>query len=172
MIRQSTLIKRFPLPLYHRNATKTGGGFGKPQITYTFLTQVAEMCTLQPPKAEEITVNLSGLSSQDMFVIRTNTALFTPEDGTDFLGSGVYIPDSYFMTGNNPFTEGGKGGWYNVVQIMSWGNNVINHYKALLVRDKSPEEIKYPNDKLALIETDIDTRDKLFGGNWISGWTQ
>lgn len=170
-LRARTLIKRFPLPVYHRTIVPdTGsvwGGGGNP--TMEVVTEVANFCTLQPVKHDQLSADLRGLNVNDIFVVRCEIPLYTSEDGTNFIGSGIYIPPSYFKTGGI-FDPEGKGGYFNVTEVKPWNNGVVPHYECIIVKDRAPKVGNYPADKVTLTAEDMNTLEKFKAGNWITGW--
>ena len=173
-IRGTKLIKRFPLPLYHRTKvvdTSTSPWGGSANTTINIITEAAQNCTLQAVKPQDISAEQEGLSVNDIFIIRTNTPLYAPIEGTDFIGSGIYIPASYFVPEGATFIPPNVGGYYNVVEVKVWNNGVISHYEAMIVRDYTVESDSYPEAKVVATAADMGTLTKLKAGDWITGWT-
>lgn len=173
-LRAKKLIQRFPLPLYHRTKvvdTNNSPWGGDENTTMTIVTEVAQECTLQAVKRQELSSEQEGLSINDIFILRTNTPVYAPVEGTDFIGSGIYIPPSYFVPEGSTFIPPNVGGYYNVVEVKVWNNGVINHIEAMIVRDYTVEVGYYPEDKVTATAVDMNTLAKLKAGDWTTGWT-
>lgn len=169
--RSNGLIKRYPLPIYHRTVvsdpSSVWGGNGNETMDIT--TEVAINCTLQPVKPQQLTADLEGVNIEDIFVIRSDTPLFSAVEGTNFKGSGVYIPPSYF-TIDGGFLPVGKGGFYNCIEAKHWNNGVIPHFKATIVKDQTVEEGFYPTQRVLETEDLMDSNTKLKSGIWKEVW--
>lgn len=174
-IRSRSLIKRFPLPLYHRikEEDKTSSPWGGDSVTtVSITTEVAQDCTLQPVDTQKLSAGLEGLSVNDIFVLRTNTPIYTAIEGTTLIGSGIYLPPCYFTPAGSTFVPPSIGGYYNCLEVKRWNNGVINHYEAMVVKTYTLEDGYYPVDKVSLTAADMDTVEKLKNGDWITGWEQ
>ena len=170
-IRGTTLIKRYSLPIYHRNVTETQtGGWDNVTEVLDITTEEGKRCTLQSVNKNEFTADVSGLVSTDAFTLYTQTPVYAPISGTGFLGSGVYIPDSFFgLTGEGILPQK-IGGYFNCIEVHPHQNGVIQHYKALIVKDYTPEADKYPVQKVIDTTVDMDTLEKYKQGAWVTGW--
>lgn len=75
-------------------------------------------CTIQPSTQNELLVLDEGLRDKNVFTMYTKTEIRSVVEGTNQLPDIVVI-DSIE---------------YTVIKSMPWNNNIINHYKALLVK--------------------------------------
>lgn len=166
------LIPRYKLPIVHREAVK-GTSSGNPwggdenAYEYTFTKGVAEVCTLQQPSPNDLTPQEQGLSQDEILMLRTDTPVYGSSEGTDFLGTSVYIPSSWWGD-DSGFSAIGKGGWFTVTKPYRHGSDVISHYQAMLVRDSSAVVTEYPD--ITLLTPEVDTREKYLSGDWEDVW--
>ena len=170
--RSGGLIPRYKLPIVHRQATKDttsgnpwGGGSG--ELVYTFTKSVAETCTLQQPSPEMLSPEEKGLAQDEVLMLRTETPIYGKSEGTDFLGTSVYIPSSWWGD-DAGFAPIGKGGWFTIVKPYRHGGGVISHYQAMLVRESDAKTDEYPD--VTGISTEVDTRSKFLSGDWSVTW--
>lgn len=178
--RRRKLIPRFSLPIYHRKKIESGdtdSPFDNVVVdTWVCLCEEGKYCTLQVPNKKSIDIDLTGISSQEMFLLFTATPMHEAEEGTNFLGSGVYIPDSYFQ-----YTDGdassssvvipSKGGWYNVVSSKYRGVGVQSHYEVLVVKDNDALDDEYPILQREDCASLWSTYELFKGGTgWVSNW--
>lgn len=75
-------------------------------------------CTVQPSTQTELMVLDEGLRDKNVFTMYTKTEIRSILEGT------TRLPDLVVVNGVE----------YTVVKVMSWQNNIINHYKAMLVK--------------------------------------
>ena len=171
--RRKGLLPRFSFPIVHRQVNQDAGS-GNPwggagELEYTFTKQVAEFCTLQQPNPYQLSPEQQGLGQDEGLMFRTETPIYGVSEGTDFLGSSIYIPDSWFGD-DSGFTPIGKGGWFTIIKPYRHGGDVINHYQALIVKDSEANNTdgKYP-DTTAL-DLEVTTRADFISGNWSTTW--
>ena len=169
--RSGGLIPRYKLPIVHRQASQKQGSDnpweGAGDIEYTFTKAIAEVSTVQQPSPEMLTPEEQGLEQDEVLMLRTDTPVYGESDGTDFLGTSVYIPASWWGD-DKGFAPIGKGGWFTIVRPYRHGSGVINHYQAMLVRDSEAIEEQYPDT--SAIAPEVDTRSKFLSGNWSTTW--
>jgi hypothetical protein len=175
--RKSKLIPRFSLPAYHRKKVDgevKSSPFSNKGKEWRFYTEEALYCTLQKPNKDSINIDLTGISSEDVFIIRTKTPMHEAEEGTGFIGSGVYIPDSFFLDeGVSSVLEiPSKGGWFNVISSKYWGNGIFPHYECVIKKDNNAKESDYPSDILTLCKDQWSTKTKLLSRVWVASWSQ
>lgn len=75
-------------------------------------------CTIQPSNQTELMVLDEGLRDKNVFTLYTKTKIRSIVEGTN------QLPDLVIVDGVE----------HTVVKVMEWNNNIINHYKALLVK--------------------------------------
>lgn len=75
-------------------------------------------CTIQPSTQNELLVLDEGLRDKNVFTMYTKTEIRSVVEGT------TQLPDLVVINGIE----------HTVVKSMPWNNNIINHYKALLVK--------------------------------------
>lgn len=75
-------------------------------------------CTVQPSTQTELMVLDEGLRDKNVFTMYTKTEI------RSILEGGNQLPDIVVIEGVE----------HTVVKVMSWQNNIINHYKAMLVK--------------------------------------
>lgn len=78
-------------------------------------------CTIQPSTQNELLVLDEGLRDKNVFTMYTKTEIRSVVEGT------TQLPDIVVINGVE----------HTVVKAMPWNNNIINHYKALLVKPSS-----------------------------------
>lgn len=78
-------------------------------------------CTVQPSTQNELLVLDEGLRDKNVFTMYTKTEIRSVVEGTN------QLPDIVVIDGVE----------HTVVKSMPWKNNIINHYKALLVKPSS-----------------------------------
>lgn len=78
-------------------------------------------CTIQPSTQNELLVLDEGLRDKNVFTLYTKTEIRSVLEGTD------QLPDVVLIDGVE----------HTVVKSIPWSNNIINHYKALLVKPSS-----------------------------------
>ena len=171
---KNSLIKRYPLPMVKRAVVVDSSGWGNATQSITFTKLVAEECTIQRPKARELEVLNQGLSVDNVFVLRTNSNVHPPIDGTNTLGMSIYIPDAILGVNGDVTNTSGRGGWYSCISCTPYASEVIEHNRALLVKDTTIVDDKgvtqYPQTDIDAILTQIDTKDKLRSKGWVTAW--
>ncbi len=75
-------------------------------------------CTIQPSTQTELMVLDEGLRDKSVFTLYTKTEIRSIREGDD------QLPDLVVIDGIE----------HTVVKVMPWKNNIINHYKAMLVK--------------------------------------
>jgi len=106
--RQSITLKR-----------RTGtGSFTKGIFTDSGTSDITIQGSIQPLKADEMELLPEGRRDSEAFRIYTDTKLFPANDDTKLNADRVVL--------------GGKE--YEVLACATWQNNVINHYKAVVVK--------------------------------------
>ncbi|AUR86365.1 hypothetical protein NVP1084O_158 [Vibrio phage 1.084.O._10N.261.49.F5] len=170
-IRGRRLIKRYSTPLYHRKAVVSSDSvFDNEANSYEIVTQEAKNCTLQTTSKNDFITDVSGLATTDYITIYTQTPLFEPVKGGGFLGSGIYIPDSFFGIGNPFGVPENTGGYFNAVEVHTYQNQAVPHFMALLVKDTSPDLEKYPEQRVQETASLMDTLPKYQNGDWVQLW--
>lgn len=167
------LIPRYNLPGVHRTVAKdTSGPWDNTVSSYSFENLVLDNCTLQTLSPRDLEVLQQGLSFDTTFTMFTNTPVYVAQDGEDFIGSSVYIPNIYFSYDGITPAKVNKGGWYTVVSAAHYGNDVINHCEAVIVKDTKITDQKglsqYPDT--SGIDPFLTTREQLFNGSWEDTW--
>lgn len=173
ILKRGVLIKRFPFPVVYREIVTipSDDGYDNDVKSYKFTRFVAKGCTLQTLKDSTYENIEAGISSDQIFVLVTETPLSTATDGTPSLGCSVYVPDTFISNGLPSYPK--QGGWFRVVIPSNSFNDVQNSCEAYLVKDpvmKDPEGLdKYPDipNTIALL-TD---RTTLRLGGWIPTYT-
>lgn len=172
--RGKTLIKRFTLPLYHRSKVKDPTSSSRwstnDNMITEIVTEVAQECTLQPMNKQQMTADLNGLNINDIFILRTNTSIYPAIEGSDFIGSGIYIPPCYFAADGATFVPSTLGGYYNCVDVKHWNNGTIPHFEAIVVKDYTMEDDAYPVEKVSATAAEMLTLTQLKNGDWEQGW--
>ncbi len=172
--RTNGLIPRYKIPAVHRykKRLQSNDSFFDSDIDdrgyeYTFEKIVAMNCTIQQPKPVQLAPEEQGIEQDQRFMLITDTPVSNPIDGTEFMGSSIYIPDSWF-TVIEGFTPVGKGGWFNVTRLYNALSDVINHYHVEITKDTSAIDSHYP-DISALLPF-VDTRANYLLGDWEETW--
>lgn len=174
--RKANMIPRFSLPAYHRKLVEdinSSSNFSNKDKVWEFYTEEAIYCTLQTSSKDSISVDLQGISSEEVFTLRTKTPMYEAEDGTDFLGSGIYIPDSYFVdSGTISIMEvPSKGGWYNVIDSKCWNNGIFPHYECVVKKDNNAIASEYPTTIKEICDVSgWDTQAHLLDRSWVDDW--
>jgi hypothetical protein len=156
-IRGRRLIPRYNLPLCYRDTQTVAGSDSPfdndPDTTETIFTKkVAEMCIIQEPTKEDLQLLDSGISSEKVKRIYTNTFVPSIPEGSDRLPALFYISNAYFTIDASYPAE--IGGWFKVVVSQPYLNNVINHYEILAVRiDEEDEDVPDTTDFDTLVTT-------------------
>lgn len=172
-IRRNNLIQRYSVPFYHRivKGDESDNPFDDVIPTIETITEEGKFCTIQNAKKNKFITDLSGLSTEEFFVIYTQTPMYQPIKGTGDLGSGVYIPDSFFGVTSSPFgIRKGVGGWYNAVEVYPYANNVIPHYMCLLVKDTTAKDNEYPTAQKDASLPYMSTLAEFKSGAWVATW--
>lgn len=171
--RRKGLLPRFSFPIVHRQVNQDAGS-GNPwggagELEYTFTKQVAEFCTLQQPNPYQLSPEQQGLVQDEALVLRTDTPIYGVSEGSDFLGTSIYVPSVWFGD-DSGFYPIGKGGWFNIIKPSRHGGDVINHYQALIVKDSDGNilEDKYPDT--SSLDLEVTTRAEFISGDWSSLW--
>ena len=158
-------------PLIHTVAqVESGGPFDNNITTYVHTKDVASQCSIQPMTAAEIQVLPEGIKKDAVYTLYTNSPVYAEEDGTDFVGSSIYIPNSWWQTGDSNFITPFKQGWFKVIQAKNWGNNIRNHYEATIVKDTTVTDdqgnMQYPD----MTTFDTYNRETFLSGAWEDSW--
>lgn len=169
--RTDFLIRKFYFPIVHREAVEdTDGPWDNDITSFNMIKDVAVACTLHPIKQNPVQVLIEGIKKDNCYVLISNSPLWAQEDGTNFMGTSVYIPDGFFNTATSRLTIPNKGGWYRVIMSKPWGNNVRNNYEVLIEKDTTSEDdegiTKYPD--VSTIQNL--TRDQLYTTDWEAAW--
>tara|TARA_R110002012_G_scaffold228877_1_gene401396 strand:- start:359 stop:883 length:525 start_codon:yes stop_codon:yes gene_type:complete len=169
--RTTGLIPRYSVPIVHRQTTKDTTSdnpwAGAGELIYTFTKGVAAFCTIQQPTPEMLTPEEQGLSQDTVLMIRTETPIYGVSEGTDFLGTSVYVANSWFGD-DSGFAPISKGGWFTIVKPYRHGSGVINHYQAMLVKDSNHKPEEYPD--ITALELEVATRGEFLSGDWSTTW--
>lgn len=171
---KTRLIQRYPLPGVQRRIVKdeTSPWSNKTE-SYSFENIVVGPAMVQMIEKEEVLVALQGNSVDTAFTIFSDTPVYAKIEGTAFVGTSIYIPDSYFSQDvNAPPEVQGKGGWFNVVQPHHRRNGVLEHTEAVLIRDTQATNVdgiqKYPD--ISPISSLLSTREQWQSGSWEGLW--
>ena len=171
---KTRLIKRYTLPAVQRKIVLDNDTpWDNKTEAYFFKKIIVGPAIVQMIEKEVKTIAGQGNSLDTSFTIFSDTPVYAEIEGTTFVGTAVYIPDSYFCEDPNAPPEYlGQGGWFDVVQPHDRRNNVLEHTEALLVRDTEATDInnlhKYPD--ISVISSMLDTRDRWQSGMWENAW--
>ena len=103
--------------LQARSVVYTVDKFNRPTTpTYNLFT--LENCTIQPYVGEDFLVAGEGFQNKKAFTIFTDTSVSVGEEDSNIKPDQVYVMD----------------GWYRVVKVKPWLNNVISHYEIVVVK--------------------------------------
>lgn len=112
--RKSSGIPRKDLTARH--VVESLNQYGMPTTTTTQFT--LSNCTVQPYQADELLLQPDGMAIRDAYVIYTDTATSSGEEGNTIKADEVNL----------------YGGWYKVVKASPWQVGVINHWELIVVR--------------------------------------
>lgn len=167
------LITLYKLPAVHRSIVKDSGSVWDNDVTgYDFEKIILENCMVQNIEKEDLQVLPQGLSIDNTFTVFTDTPVYQVVDGTDFLGTSVYVPDSYFNVNDTETARFSLGGWYNVITPHHRRNGLLEHTEAILVKDTSLVDsegvVAYPDT--SAIEPIVATKGGWKGETWVDVW--
>ncbi|CAM0105731.1 minor head protein [Vibrio phage 5P1c] len=168
-----SLIELYKLPACNRRTVDNPDSVWDNDVTgYSFEKIVLENCMVQNIEKENLTVQAKGLSIDNTFTIFTDTPVYQAVDGSTFLGTSVYVPDSYFNIDDNAPAEYSLGGWFNVITPHHRRNGILEHSECILVKDTDPINIngvdQYPS--IAEIEETLKTKGGWKSNSWVSIW--
>lgn len=169
-IRGSSRIKRYSVPMVYRKYDDSAntGPWDNEGGVIALDKRIAKQCTIQSPSKNNTTPELQGLDPTTTYVIYSETFIPQPSDGEDDLPAAFYIPDSWLTT--DPSYPSNSGGWYKVKSVQQKLNRVINHYKAVVVRDDNVEPDEYPDT--TAFDAEVLSRDDFLSGAWEDTWLQ
>lgn len=169
--KQSFLIKKFYFPIVHREVVKDSSGPWDNEVeSFNFIKDVAEACTLHPIKQDNVSVLTEGVKKDNAYVLITNSPMWAQEDGQDFMGTSLYIPNNFFNTAPTRLPIPNKGGWYRVIMSKPWQNGVRNNYEVLIEKDTTAEDDEGNNKYPDTSSVNSLSNSDLKGNSWEAAW--
>lgn len=124
MFQRNILIPRQDYSARHRQQNTDGASnFSNKKTNITYDPFVAENCTIQPAQGDDLQTLDEGLRNREVLVIITDTPLTPGREGSNVLADQIEY-------------EGVDGiSWYTVVKVKKHDAGVINHWRAVIVRE-------------------------------------